>query len=186
MASIFFGMLYGLPTRIFNALLPIAIGIDGHVVMIINTIFLVVYLILLVFFGIAADRYGTEKVMRAALTTTMLLSYPLILIIETKSIGGLIIAKTLFAILSAGFIGPFHAWAQRFFRASSRYQQISTAYAAGKCFSTLFLACTILLYEHFQSLSVIALVLIVCATLTRRFFHGYSKQPIKTLSYNEY
>lgn len=184
--SLFFGMLYGLPTRIFNALLPLAIGIDGHLIMILNTVFLVIYLILLIVSGMAADRFGIERVMRSAIGATIILTYPLIWLIETKSIMGLIIAKAVFAALTAGFIGPFHAWAQGFFQTQSRYQHISTAYAAGKCFSTLLLASTILFYERFESLSIIGLILIITATLTRRIFRGHSMQRTETLSYNQY
>lgn len=132
LASLFFGMLYGIPTRLFNVLLPLAVGIDGHQIMILNSVFLVVYMLLLTVFGSVADRFGVERVMTTATMGTIVLTYPLMMLIETKSFLALIIAKGLFATLTAGFIGPFHAWAQSFFRANSRYQHISTAYAGGE------------------------------------------------------
>lgn len=170
--SLFFGMLYGIPTRLFNALLPLALGTDGQTIMILNTVFLIVYMVLLVVFGIASDRFGVSRVMRAAAMGTVLFTYPLMMLIETKSFIALIFAKGIFATLTAGFIGPFHAWAQSLFRAKSRYQNISTAYAGGKCCSTLLLAGSILLYEHTQSLSSIGIVLILTAILTVRIFNA--------------
>lgn len=176
--SLFFGVLYGVPTRLFNALIPLAVGADGQTIMILNTVFLVVYMILLIVFGTASDRFGIVEVMRTAAIGTIILTYPLMVLIETKSFPALILAKAIFAALTAGFIGPFHAWAQSFFQANSRYQNISTAYAGGKCCSTLLLAGSILLYEHTQSLSSIGIVLILTAILTVRIFYAKStKRP---------
>lgn len=173
--SLFFGMIYGIPTRLFNVLLPLAIGIDSHQIMILNSVFLVVYMLLLVAFGVIACHCGAVRVMAIATVGTIILTYPLMLLIETNSFLALIIAKTLFAALTAGFIAPFHTWAQSFFQANVRYQHISTAYSGGKCCSTLLLAASILLYERTQSIASIGAILIITALfITRRLFHAKS------------
>lgn len=164
-ASLFFGILYGLPTRIFNTILPLATDIDAKYIMFINTIFLGLYMILLVFFGKIADRIGITKLMKLASLSTIALAYPLIILIETKSLWAIVVAKGSFATLAAAFIGPFHAWAQSLFATKSRYSGISTGYAIGKCCSTLLLACTILLFDYTSNLSSLSLVLIITATL---------------------
>jgi len=43
-ASLFFGVLYGFPTRIFNALLPIAIEIHSDQIMLLNTVYVSSYI----------------------------------------------------------------------------------------------------------------------------------------------
>lgn len=180
--SIFFGMLYGIPTRLFNALLPLAIGTDGQQLMILNTIFLSVYMILLVVSGVLSDRFGTVTIMKAATLSTIVLTYPLMLLIESKSFPALIFAKGIFALLTAGFIGPFHAWAQSFFQAKVRYENISVAYAGGKCCSTLLLAASFLLYDYTQTLSSIGYVLITIAFMMLGVFYAKSTRRFSSLT----
>lgn len=175
--SVFFGMLYGIPTRLFNALLPLALDVDGQQIMILNTVFLGVYMVLLLGFGNLSDKIGISKVMGGAVLGTIILTYPLMLLVETNSFYALIVAKGAFATLAAGFIGPFHAWSQAFFRANSRYKNISMAYAGGKCCSTLLLAGSVLLYEQTQSLIGIGCILIVSALLTVRII--YTERKLK-------
>lgn len=179
-ASLFFGMLYGLPTRILNALLPIALNLNSTQVMTLNTIFLVVYGALLVVFGALGSKIGFQKVMRTATIATLLLSYPLMLLIESKSFMGLILAKAVFATLTAAFIGPFHAWAQSLFQTRQRYKNISTAYSLGKCCSTLLLASSFLVYEQYQSLTSIGIILALCSTLALFIFQPKATEPVAT------
>jgi MHS family proline/betaine transporter-like MFS transporter len=182
-ASLFFGMLK-IPTRLFNALLPLAIGIDGTQIMILNSVFLVLYMILLVVFGVLGGKYGAQKVMRFGTIGIIVLTYPLMMLIETKSFIAIVIAKAVFAILTAAFIGPFHAWAQSLFHTRTRYKNISTAYAAGKCCSTLLLARSFLIFEHYQSLSSIGIILILCAFLTLRIFKTAPKENFELVAHS--
>lgn len=169
-ASIFFGMLYGLPTRIFNAILPIATGINTTQIMLINTLFLGVYMILLVFFGKLSDRIGTNTVMKNATIATIFIAYPVMYFLETKTLIAIIVAKGMFSVLTAAFIGPFHAWAQDLFITKSRYSNISIAYSLGKCCSTLLLAITILMFQYYENISSLSIVLIITAIITLRIY----------------
>jgi MFS transporter, MHS family, proline/betaine transporter len=164
-ASLFFGILYGLPSRIFNALLPLTTGLSSTAIMMMNTLLLVVYMILLTVFGFISDKIGTSRLMRSASLATIVLAYPLMLLIETKSVFLIVSAKTIFFILAAAFIGPFHAWAQEMFDAKNRYAQISIGYSLGKIVSTLLLSLSIILFEQHKSLTDISLILIACALL---------------------
>ncbi len=170
-ASLFFGMLYGLPTRIFNALLPLATNINMTQIMLINTSLLFLYMLLLVAFGILADQIGIQKVMSGAALTTVFMAYPALTLVETKAVWAIILAKAIFATLTAAFMAPFHAWTQGLFTTKIRYRSISTAYAVGKCCSTLLLACTILIFEYYHSITNIAVVLIIIAIITWRIFY---------------
>jgi MHS family proline/betaine transporter-like MFS transporter len=164
-ASIYFGMIYGLPTRIFNALLPLATGLSSNTIMVMNTTLLIVYMILLTTFGRLADRIGYSRLMRAASMATVVLTYPLILLIETNEIVAILLSKTVFFTLTAAFIGPFHAWTQELFSTSYRYAKISTAYSLGKVGSTSLLALSILLFDNHNSLRGVSFILILPALL---------------------
>jgi MFS transporter, MHS family, proline/betaine transporter len=170
--SLFFGIQYGLPTKILNAVLPISIGIDSSYIMFINMIFLIIYMVLLSVFGAASDLLGAKKIMIYSTLATAILTYPMMILIETGSLAAIIIAKAVFAILAAAFTGPCHAWAQSLFITRYRYRSISTAYALGKCCSTLILAISILVFEHYRSISGMGIILILTAIMTFRVLYN--------------
>jgi MHS family proline/betaine transporter-like MFS transporter len=184
MAALFFGILYGLPTRIFNAILPIVTGINNTQIMIMNTFFLIMYMFLVVVFGVLSDCYGIKKIMSFSLVATIIVTYPIMLLIETKSFTLILIAKGIFAILTAAFIGPFHAWAQSLFKINNRYQNISTYYSIGKCFSTLLLAYCIYIFEKYNNLTCFGLILIFIAIITLGVLYEKPTKNFKTLSSN--
>ncbi|MEI6805554.1 MAG: MFS transporter [Myxococcaceae bacterium] len=159
-ASVFVGLLHGIPSRVFNALLPIQTGIDQKTLMLINTLFLSVYTLLMVLFGYFSDRVGARKVMFTSALTTALLSYPLFVLIKTNELSLILFVKSVYVILAAAFAGPFHALAQSMFSVGHRYVSISTCYACGKCISTLTIALSFLLYEKTGSIVSISGILI--------------------------
>ena len=174
-SSLFFGMLYGLPTKIFNAILPIAIGINTNQLMLINTVFLVLYMFLLVIFGIISDKYGVKKVMYSSVILTAIFTYPLFLLIEINALFALCFVKTSFVLLTAAFIGPFHAMVQDLFPAQNRYSNISTYYAIGKCLATIVLASSFLVFKTYNNLQSIALILVFISFITIGVFYEKSK-----------
>lgn len=167
-ASLFFGILYGLPTRIFNVILPLVTGIDVTQIMLINTFFLFLYMLLLVVFGALSDRVGSRKIMSWAALSSLCLAYPTIMLIDTTFLWAIILSKAIFATLTAAFIGPFHAWAQGIYPAQNRYKGISTAYAFGKCCATLLLALTIFTFDRYNNLWGVASILAITAFLAWR------------------
>jgi MHS family proline/betaine transporter-like MFS transporter len=173
-ASLFFGALYGLPTRIFNALLPIAIGINSDQIMLLNTSCLILYMGLLVLAGLLANRYGATQVMRSAAITVCITSYPLMIMIQSGYWIYIIAAKIIFTILTATFIGPFHSWAQSMSNAYTRYKSISISYALGKCFSTILLACSFLIYDYIKNIAVLGIILSFIAIITTKIFYEIS------------
>ncbi|MFN7038650.1 MAG: MFS transporter [Alphaproteobacteria bacterium] len=170
-ASLFFGIIYGLPTRIFNALLPIATNIESNQIIILNIFSLVFYTGLLLFSGLLADKYGAEKIMRFAAILVSILSYPLMKLIQSGSITYIIIAKIVFTFLTAVFIGPFHSFAQSLSLSGSRYRNISVSYTIGKCFSSILLASSFLIYDHFKNITILGLILSIIAIITTRIIH---------------
>jgi MHS family proline/betaine transporter-like MFS transporter len=173
-ASLFFGVLYGMPTRVLNAILPIAIGINTSQLMMINSISLVAYMFLLILCGSISDRYGQKKLMYRSSIATFLFAYPLFLLLETNSFILLLIVKGCFVVLTAAFIAPFHAWAQDLFYNNQRYRGISTYYAVGKCLSTILLACSFLIFKEYNNIQVISIILVLISFVTTGVFHEKS------------
>jgi hypothetical protein len=165
-ASLYFSVICGLPTRIFNALIPIITGLDNFVIMIINISLLFVYIILLLCCGSIADKIGYARIMRYACIATIFMSYPLLLLIESKTIIGVLLAKTFFVVLTAAFAAPFHAWAHCLFNASCRYKNISLGYSTGKVASTLILSGSFLIFEYTNNLSAVFIILVLISIVT--------------------
>lgn len=174
-ASMFLGLLNGIPSRVFNALLPIQTGIDQKTLMLINTLFLVIYAGLMILFGYLSDKLSPKKVIFSSALATALLSYPLFSVIKTNNLSLILTVKLAYVILAAAFAGPFHALAQSMFSVSRRYTNISTCYACGKCFSTLMIASSFLLYERTGNIVSIGVVLIFLA-LAVVFLFGSNRQ----------
>ncbi|MES2212486.1 MAG: MFS transporter [Pseudomonadota bacterium] len=164
--SVFFGILSGLPTRIFNALLPLITGIDVNTMMTINAGVTVVYLGLLLWVGYLSDRLGLKKLMRAACLGTLVLSYPLMYLILQGSVWQIIMVKLIFALLLALLVAPFHAWSKTLFDPYHRYRRVSTAYSLGKVISTVVIASSILLYDKTHSIHWITGLLCVSACIS--------------------
>ncbi|KIE06089.1 hypothetical protein NF27_BK00100 [Candidatus Jidaibacter acanthamoeba] len=173
-ASLLFGILYGIPTRIFNAIIPLVTSISTNLTMIINSAFLVLYMLLLIMFGIIANRFKFKKMMYLTAFLTALLAYPIIMLIESRSLEGIIIAKAIFTCLAAAFISPLHAFAQSLFITEERYKLISIGYTLGKCCSTLIIALSVTTYDYLGNLYGIASILTIIAIITWRAL--YEKQ----------
>lgn len=164
--SMFFGIIYGLPTKICNVLLPMAIDVNANHIMLLNIASLLLYLVLLLVFGTASIYIGIKRVMFWAALGAFFFSYPLFLLVaKSKSLLAIFIFKSAFTLLTAAFIAPFHAWAQALFPYNRRYYGISTCYAIGKCFATVLLASVFLVFEKYQNLDVIAIILVLISIM---------------------
>lgn len=180
-AALFFGIIYGFPTKIFNVLLPMTLNIDVTNLMIINSLFLFLYMLCLMLFGCISDIYGANKVMYTASGITMLIGYPLCAFIETGALFNILLIKTIFTLLAAAFVAPIHLWAQNLFPRSNRYRNISSSYTIGKCFSTLLLAISFLTFEHTHNLKSIGVILLMVSLMTTWILYQsstYLAQPI--------
>ncbi|MEK6734455.1 MAG: MFS transporter [Pseudomonadota bacterium] len=161
--SLFSGVLYGLPSRIFNVILPIATNISTETIMIINSASIVLFMILLIIFGYFGDLLKPVNLIRKTAFMVSLLVIPTIAIINIKTLVAIIIAKVIFITLSASLIGPFHAWTQSISNVHNRYVQVSTAYSLGKLGAIMTLPVTILIFEKFDSLYLSSLILAIIA-----------------------
>ena len=160
-ASLFFGIISGVPTKVFNALLPISMGITSVQIMLINTITLFFYAALLIFAGMLSDRYSIRKIMVVTMLITGISAYPLIMLLTSGLWLAVVIVKISFMTFAAFFIGPFHAWAQSLASPNTRYQSISVSYTIGKCISTLILALIFVAYKYFDNIQILGYLLSV-------------------------
>ena len=124
----------------------------------------------LVLAGFLAEKQGSKNIMRWATIITCAVSYPLMSLIQSGHWIYIIGAKIIFTILTAMFIGPFHAWAQAISSSDARYKNVSTSYVIGKCFSTILLACSFLVYDHFKNIALLGVILSLIALMTIRIF----------------
>ena len=168
LASLLSGVLYGLPTRIFNVILPLITNINQVDIMLINSSVLIIYMLLLLWTGYKAREEKILVTMQRASLAIIFLTIPALLFLESKTIFAVIITKLVFAFLSASLIGPFHAWTYSISTTYNRYLQISVAYSIGKLSALIILPLSILFFEYFNSLllsgamlSIIALIFLI-------------------------
>jgi len=164
-SALFFGVLYGLPTKVFNSLLPVYFDININLLMFANVVFLFIYIFLLIFAGYMSCKYKAKDIMFYASLITAIVSIPLLILVETKMILMFILAKAVLITLTAFFIGPFHGFSIKLFREGVRYRKISSAYAIGKCLATLILACSFYIFELTHSLVSVGLILTIAAII---------------------
>lgn len=168
LVSFLSGVLYGLPTRIFNVILPIAIGISNIDIMIINCMALILFMLSLIIAGYISDYLKPINLMKRSITAIILLVVPVISLINTKTLPAIIIGKFIFIILSASLIGPFHAWTQNISNVQNRYSQVSISYSFGKIGAVITLPLAILIFEYSHSLELTSFILIVIAIIAHK------------------
>jgi MHS family proline/betaine transporter-like MFS transporter len=157
-ASFFISFYFGLPTRVFNVLLPSQWGMNQSTVMGINTACLAVYMLLLPWAGGMADRFGMERMLRGSLLWIGL-STPLLLLVALQPTAWALVAVKLgMMVLAAFYIAPFHGWAYGLFRTRQRYGSVATAATLGKILSMVGLSLSVRLWEATGSLTLPSLL----------------------------
>lgn len=130
-AAGFFSALYNIPAVFMNAFVPLVNDISTQQMLVINTLVLFIYMLVLPLFGTLADFLTARKSMIIAAIVTIIISYPLFLLLNANSLICIIIMKLCFVLLVAWFIAPFHAWIQDLYDVKNRYQLISLSYSIG-------------------------------------------------------
>lgn len=130
-AAGFFSALYNIPAVFMNAFVPLVSDISTQQMLVVNALVLFVYMLVLPLFGALGDLLTPRKSMIIAALVTTIVSYPLLLLLNTNSLVYIIIMKLAFVVLVAWFIAPFHAWIQDLYDVKSRYQLISLTFSIG-------------------------------------------------------
>jgi MHS family proline/betaine transporter-like MFS transporter len=161
----FFGALYNFHTVLLISFLPMVTSFTTSVVMLINFCTTLIYMLLLPVFGHLADKITFQHSMRYAASTVVVCALPLVFLIQLNDIAYIILLKVIFAILTAWFVAPFHAWIQSLFSVKMRYTAVSVSYSIGSQLGGMIPALSLWLWKYSNSLLSIALPLLLWAVL---------------------
>lgn len=161
----FFGALYTMPALLMTSIVPLITKLSAQNVMEINTITLFIYMCMLPVSGLVADKIGFNRSMTMAAIATAVLTIPLIQLLSKGSIYDVFQAKAIFAVLSAWFIGPFHALVQSLFKINHRYRLISLTYSIGAQIGGAMPGISLWLWKETGNTMYIGLVLIIWAII---------------------
>lgn len=159
LVSVFFSVIYGIPSQVLNALVPMMSDITRTQVLAVNTCALVFYAVALLFFGWYSDRQGCQHMMSKASLCAAVCSVPLFLLIQKDGLVWVVCAKFVFVFLAAAFIAPYHAWVHPLFATHQRYQKVSMSFACGKILARLLMAMLFLMFDKTQDLLGLGLIL---------------------------
>lgn len=158
-------IIYGIPSRIANALIPLQNKIDTTTIMHINNLALAIYLIACLLFGVLADKIGIIRLLRYVVLTLMITVLPTFWLLQSASVWHVLLAKIWFALVGAGMSSILSAWAVHLFAVHNRYFLLSTSYAISRLLSTIFMPISIGLFEYDQTLSLVAIMVMCVAIL---------------------
>ena len=132
-----FSSLYTIHSSFTIGYFPQITSFTTSQMMFMNIVSLTIYMISLPISGLLGDKLGYKRSMMYAAFMTAMLGFPLFLAVGTNTLSGIFTFKIIFSLMSAWFIGPFHAWAQELFPVNSRYQLISLSYSIGSQLGSL-------------------------------------------------
>lgn len=130
-AAAFFGTLYTIPSSFLVGYLPLISDFKQPELILLHTGALALFMLALPVFGHLGDKISFKRSMLFAAAATALLGYPLFSLVNHGSLQAIILLKAGFMLLTAWFVGPFHAWTQEQYEVRSRYQLISVSYSIG-------------------------------------------------------
>ncbi len=161
----FFSALYNFHTVLMISFIPIVTSLTTSDMMYINFKTTLIYMVALPIFGYIADKITFRRSMHYAAITTIIVSYPLILLITLNNPHYIFLMKAVFAIITAWFVGPFHAWIQSLFSVKQRYTAISVSYSIGSQLGGMIPATSLWLWQSTGSFIAIASLLIFWAII---------------------
>lgn len=157
----FFAALYMIPTILMISYIPQVTTISSSTILSLNMICMVVYMFALPLGGIIGDKIGYKKSMILATISTIILAYPLFLLIRTNSVFYIFLMKSAFAFLCGWYFGPFHAWVQELFHVNTRYQFISITYSFGSQVGSMMPSVSLWIWHQTAYVEVPAVILIL-------------------------
>src|SRR5699024_9408247 len=104
------------------------LGLSEQLGFVANTLALILLIILTPFAGHLSDKYGRKPLLLFATVGTLILVYPLFLLMNTVSFPLIVVAVLIFAVLIASFNGPAVVTLVELFPADVRYSSFSIGY----------------------------------------------------------
>src|SRR5699024_9543569 len=118
-----YGLLTYMPVYLSDIL-----GLSEQLGFVANTLALILLIILTPFAGHLSDKYGRKPLLLFATVGTLILVYPLFLLMNTVSFPLIVVAVLIFAVLIASFNGPAVVTLVELFPADVRYSSFSIGY----------------------------------------------------------
>ncbi|GAB6072161.1 MHS family MFS transporter [Venenivibrio stagnispumantis] len=122
--AVAFHLLFVYLTTFYNKVLNIPMSQS----LIINTISMIILVIFIPVFAYLSDIFGRKKVLMLSIVLIILLSYPLFKLILTGNIFYVLIAQSLFAVITSGFMGTLPTALVELFPTKIRNTAYSVSY----------------------------------------------------------
>jgi MFS transporter, MHS family, proline/betaine transporter len=134
---------------------------NNHQLMWIQTLFILIAIITLIFAGIIADKKSAKKIMQYSGLALAIFSYPLLWIIDKGNLVTILIALSAFIIINELFLGPSNAYLKNLFAMQYRYRASSFSFCLGmSLLGGLTPIVENYLYQYFHHFSGISLWLV--------------------------
>lgn len=158
-----FGALYNFHTILMNSFLPMVTKYSTSTIMYANTCTTIIYMLLLPVSGYFSDKVGIRRWMLYATIAIIILIHPLVSLIHLDDLRWIIFMKVCFAVMTAWFVGPFHAFVQELFSVRMRYSGISVSYSIGSQLGGAIPAISLWLWKATGSYNALSLVVLFWA-----------------------
>jgi MHS family proline/betaine transporter-like MFS transporter len=175
-AGIFIGGLSTVPaTTIMGFINPVLMSkgfFNSHELMLIQMLLNVVAIVALITVGFMTNKIAPAKIMRFGVLLYILLTYPLLLIVDLNHFAFTIPALMIFVVVSGIFFGPSNALLKNLFSMQYRYRGSSLSFCIGMAvFGGLTPVVDNYLYQITGRFSAISLWLITISVITYLAFN---------------
>ncbi|OGT50824.1 MAG: hypothetical protein A3E84_04875 [Gammaproteobacteria bacterium RIFCSPHIGHO2_12_FULL_42_13] len=102
-----------------------------HQFMLLQMFLMILAMIVLVLVGIIADKKSPGKVMQVGCWFLIMLSYPLLLLVDSGNWSGIVVGLILLVIGNEIFLGPVNAYLKNLFVMQFRYRGSSLSFCLG-------------------------------------------------------
>ncbi len=122
---------YAIPCILMNGFIPLVTSIEKSELMRMNTALLAFDLFLLPIFGLAAMKWGKERMMISAAFFAGIGAIPFFCCLDGASIGTVVLVRMAIVALGVAFAAPYHAWALEQVPVEHRFTVLSFGSALG-------------------------------------------------------
>lgn len=114
-----------------NPILMVKGHINSHELMLLQSLLILMAILAIVVAGRVADKISPNKVMQFGAVLLVLVAYPLMLLVDEKSLPLLILAQALLIIVNEILLGPSNAYLKSLFAMEYRYRASSFSFCLG-------------------------------------------------------
>jgi MFS transporter, MHS family, proline/betaine transporter len=134
-ATIFLGGFAVLPyTTAITFITPVLMSeglINNHQLMLLETALNLIAIISLLFVGLVADKFSSQKVMVIGCWALIIFAYPLLYVVDLRNMTGIVFALAGLILINEIVLGPTHAFLKNLFPMAYRYRGSSLGFCVG-------------------------------------------------------